>query len=55
MGRVLSINDVCHFWNFHFDGRNWGLTTLRGLLVALKFYTFLKKMVQSKIEPKLKS
>ena len=46
-GGHLSINDVCHFWNFHYNGKNWWLTTLRGLLVALKFYTFLKKIIRS--------
>ena len=46
-GRAFSINDFCHFWNFHHYGRNWRLTTLSGLLVALKLYTFLKTMIQS--------
>ena len=32
------MNDFCHFWNFHSDGKNWRLTTLLGLFVALKFY-----------------
>ena len=45
-GGHLSINDVCHFWNFRYNGRNWRLTILWGLLVALKFYTFLKKIIQ---------
>ena len=36
------VHDVSHFWNFRYNGRNWQLTTLWGLLVALKFYTFLK-------------
>ena len=34
----LSINDFCHFWNFHYNGKNWRLTTFLGLFVALKFY-----------------
>ena len=38
---------------FSYNGKNWRLTTLWGLLVALKFFTFLKKIIQSKIEPKL--
>ena len=44
-GGHLSINSVCHFWNFRYYGRNWQLTTLWGLLVALKFYAFLKKII----------
>ena len=43
-GGHLSVNDVCHFWSFHYNGKNWRLTTLWGLLVALKFYTFLRKL-----------
>ena len=54
-GGHLSINDVCHFRNFHYNGKNWRLSTLWGLLVALKFYTFLKKIIQSQMEPKLKN
>ena len=50
----FSIDDVCHFGKFHYNGENWRLTTVWGLLVALKFYTFLKKIIQSQIEPKLK-
>ena len=50
----MSINDFCHFWTFHYNGKNWRLTTFWGLFVALKSYTFLKKIVQSLIEPKLK-
>ena len=46
-GQAFSINDVCHFWNFNHHGRNWRLTTLWGLFVALKLYTFLKTMIQS--------
>ena len=45
-GRAFSINNFCHFWNFHHYGRNWRLTTLWGLFVALKLYTFLKTMIQ---------
>ena len=52
-GGHWSINDVC-FWNFCYNGKNWQLTTLWGLLVSMKFYTFLKKIIQSQIEPKLK-
>ena len=37
-GGHLSINDFCDFWNFHYNGKNWRLTTLWGLFVALKFY-----------------
>ena len=37
-GGHLSVNDVCHFWNFHYNGKNWRLTTLWALFVALKFY-----------------
>ena len=54
-GGHLSINNVCHFWNFHYNGKTWRLTTLWGLLVALKFYTFFKKIIQSQTEPKLKN
>ena len=43
-GRHLSINDVCHFFEIFIIMR---LTTLWGLLVALKFYTFSKKIIQS--------
>ena len=39
-GGHLSINDFCHFWNFHYYGKNWRLTTLWGSFVALKFYMF---------------
>ena len=46
-GGHLSINDVCHFLNIRYNVKNWRLTTLWGLLVALKFYTFLKKIIQS--------
>ena len=42
-GEHLSINDFSHFWNFHYDGKNWRLTTLWGLLVALKFYVLKRK------------
>ena len=49
----LSINDVCHVSNFHYNGRNWRLTTLWGLLVALKFYTFLKEVIQSTLHQAL--
>ena len=28
-----SINDFCHFWNFHKNGKNWRLTKLWGLLL----------------------
>ena len=33
-------NDFCHFWNFHYNGKNWRLTTPWSLFVALKFYMF---------------
>ena len=46
-GGHLSINDVCHLWIFHYNGKNWRLKTLWDLLVALKFYMFLKKIVKS--------
>ena len=46
-GGQLSINDVCHLWIFHYNDRNWWLTTLWDLLVALKFYMFLKKIIKS--------
>ena len=39
-GGHLSINDARYFWNFHYNGRNWRLTTPWGLLIALKFYVF---------------
>ena len=39
-GRHLSINNFCHFLNFHYNGKNWRPTTLWGLFVALKFYMF---------------
>ena len=42
------------FWNFHYNGKNWRLTALWGLFVALKAYTFLKQIIQAWIEPKLK-
>ena len=42
-GGYLSINDVCHFLNFHYNGKNWLLTTLW----SLQFYTFLKKIIQT--------
>ena len=35
------------FSNFHYNGKFLQLTTLWGLLVAPKFYTFLKKIIQS--------
>ena len=35
------------FLKFHHNGKNWRLTTLWGLSVALKFYTLLKKIIQS--------
>ena len=47
----MSINDFCHFWNFHYNGKNWRLTALWGLFVALKVYTFLKQIIQTWIEP----
>ena len=34
----MSMNDFCHFWNFHCNGKTWRLTKLWGLFVALKFY-----------------
>ena len=37
-GGHLSVNDFCYFWNFHYNGKNWRLTTLWGLFVSLKFY-----------------
>ena len=46
-GGHLSVNDVCHFWNFHYNGKNCRLITLCGLLIALTFCTFLKKIIQS--------
>ena len=49
------MNDFCNFWNFHYNGKNWRLTTLLGLLVALKFYMFKKKIIQSCIDAKLKN
>ena len=45
-GRAFVKNDFCHFWNFHHNDKNWRLTTLWGLFVALKFYV-LKKIIQS--------
>ena len=39
-GGHLSINDVCHFWSFQYNGYNFRLTTLWGLLVALNFVHF---------------
>ena len=48
------MNDFCHFWNFHYNGKNWRLTTLWGLFVALKF-CFKRKLFNLKIEPKLKN
>ena len=47
IGRHLSINNVFHFGNFHYDGKNWQLTTLWGLLVALKFFSasFSQKII----------
>ena len=39
-GRAFSTKLFCHFWNFHHYGRNRQLTTLWGLFVALKLYTF---------------
>ena len=50
----MSINDFCHFWDFHYNGKNWRLTALWGLFVALKVYTFLKQIIQTWIERKLK-
>ena len=45
---ILSINDFCHFWSFHCYRKNWRQTTLWGLIcVALKFYTFFKKIIQT--------
>ena len=29
-GGHLSTNDFYHFWNFHYNGKNWRLTTLWG-------------------------
>ena len=51
----FSINHFCHFWNFHYNGKNWRLTTLWDLFIDLKFYMFLKKIIQSQIEPKPKN
>ena len=33
---LLTISAI--FWIFHYNGKNWRLTTLWGLFVALKFY-----------------
>ena len=51
----MYINNFCHFWNFHYNGKNWRLTTLWGLFVALKFYVLKEKLFNLKIEPKLKN
>ena len=39
-GRGFAIIDFCHFWNFHYNGKNWRQTTLWGLFLVLKFYMF---------------
>ena len=50
----MSVNDFCDFWNFHYNGKNWLLTTLWGLFVVLKF-CFKGKLFNLKIETKLKN
>ena len=48
LGRALSRNDFCHFWNFHCNSKNWWEATLWGLIfVALKFYTFFLKKIRT--------
>ena len=32
------MNDFCNFLYFRYNGKNWRVTTLCGLFVALKFY-----------------
>ena len=49
----MFINSFCHFWISHYDIKNWQLTTLWGLFVALKVYNFLKQIIQTWNEPKL--
>ena len=49
------MNDFCYFWNFNYNGKNWRLTTLWDLFVALKFYVFKRKLFNLKIEPNLKN
>ena len=44
----MSVNDFWNFWNFRYHRKNWQLTTLLGLFVAMKFYMFLKKIIQTK-------
>ena len=48
-GRALSAYNFCHFWNFHYDRKNWRLITLWGLFVALKVYTFLRKLFKLRL------
>ena len=39
----LSINDFCHFWNFHYNGKNWRLTTLWGFICCSEILYVLKE------------
>ena len=45
-GGHLSINDFCHFWNFHYNRKNWRQTTLRGYLLLRNLYVF-KEVIQT--------
>ena len=47
MGGHLSINDFSHFWNFHYNCKNWRLTSHWGSFFVLKFYMFFKKIIQT--------
>ena len=36
-GWYLSINDFCHFWNFHCNRKNWQQTTLWSLISEILY------------------
>ena len=44
-----------HFWNFHYNGKNWRLTTLLGFICCSEILCFKTKLFSLKIEPKLKN
>ena len=54
-GRAFVCKRFLPFLEFSYNGKNWRLTALWGLFVALKVYTFLKQIIQTWIEPKLKT
>ena len=42
-GGHLSINDVCHIWNFHYNGKNWRPTTLGGFTCCSEIFYMFKE------------